>query len=268
MRKLQSLLLTGALLLGVRAYAVFADPNYSEHREAPAFCFDLKSGYPLQVQDAFSIPAGEVRFQSIFLFDRRVGTSTSRGDLFTMQPEAQWGITPDVYLRAMIPVYTGSGPTSTSGDVLLGGFYNFLNETNNHPAMGLSFDVEIPTGTHSKGLDTLLYYYVTKSVGWGIAHDQIHANIGWIHNSGAYSNEREDFFVFRAGYSRMFSNTLIGVDFVRQKIRQQNITENIVELGGLRNLSRALSLSLTLGLGIADESPEYRIGGGVQIKWH
>jgi hypothetical protein len=110
---------------------------------------------------------------------------------------------------------------------------------------------------------------VSKSIGTGIGHDRVHANIGWIHNSGRYDNERSDMYVFRAGYSRMmFPNTLLGVDIVRQKIRQQNVTENIIEIGALHSLSQWLNLSATLGLGVGDESPEYRIGGGVQIKWH
>jgi hypothetical protein len=109
---------------------------------------------------------------------------------------------------------------------------------------------------------------VTKSIGTGIGRDRIHANIGWIHNSGAFPEERDNFYVFRAGYSRqMFPNTVIGLDFVRQKIRQQNITENIIEIGALQSLTHMLNLSVTLGVGVADESPDYRIGGGVQFKW-
>lgn len=269
MTKILSLVLTGLFVAGLAARGddvpPLAPPPYGE----PEACYDLKTGYPLQVQDAYGIPAGEVRLQSAFIFDRRVGTSTSRGDLFSMSPEIQWGVTPSLYLRGMVPVYTGSGPTSTSGDILLGGFYQFLSETNSRPAMGLSFDAEIPTGTHSKGLDTLLYYYVSKHIGSGMGNGQIHGNIGWTHNSGAYDNERENFYVLRVGYSRMvFARTLVGLDFVRQKIRQQNITENIIEVGALHKISQCLNLSFTLGVGVADESPDYRIGGGAQFKWH
>jgi len=259
-----ALLLTGLVL------ANFSSRAQPTNASDLADCgFDLKTGYPLQVQDAYSIPVGEVRLQSAFIFDRRVGTSSSHGDLFSMSPEVQWGITPTAYLHALVPVYTGSGPTSTSGDVVLGAFWNFLSEANGRPAMGISADFEIPTGTHSRGLDTLLYYYVSKSVGSGIAHDAVHANIGWVHNSGNYNEERENFYVLRAGYSRkMLPRTLIGIDFVRQKIRQQNITENIFELGLLHSVCRGMNLSLTAGLGCADESPDWRLGGGVQFKWH
>ncbi|MGZ5568908.1 MAG: hypothetical protein ACXWKG_18005, partial [Limisphaerales bacterium] len=83
------------------------------------------------------------------------------------------------------------------------------------------------------------------------------------------SEERENFCVLRAGYSQILGrNTTIGIDFVREKIRQQNITENVIEIGALHRLSDIFNLSLTLGLGVADESPDYRLGGGVQIRWH
>lgn len=270
MKKPISLLLTTFLFAGFCARGdAPVQVQSPDPLQIPDQGLDLKTGYPLQLQDAYSIPAGEIRAQSTFIFDRRVGTSSSRGDVFTMGPELQYGVTPKLYLRGMVPVYTGSGPTSTSGDIVLGGFYNFLDETNCRPAMGISADVEIPTGSHSKGLDTLLYYYVSKSIGTGIGRDAIHANIGWIHNSGAYPEERENFYVLRFGYSRMmFAKTLIGLDFVRQKIRQQNITENIIELGFLHRVTSCANLSFTLGVGVADESPDYRIGGGVQLKWH
>jgi hypothetical protein len=264
MKKTLPLLLTGLLFANFSAHT-----QPTNTFEIPECGLDLKTGHPVQVQDAYSIPAGEIRLQSAFIFDRRVGTSSSRGDVFSMTPELEWGLTPSAYFHALVPVYTGSGPTSTSGDIVLGAFWNFLDETNGRPAMGFSADFEIPTGSHSKGLDTLLYYYVSKSIGTGIAHDRVHANIGWIHNSGAYPEERENLYVLRAGYSRMMlPKTLVSIDFVRQKIRQQNVTENIFEIGALHALSRCLNLSLTLGVGCADESPDWRIGGGAQFKWH
>jgi hypothetical protein len=264
MKKLLSLLLTGTLLAVTSAHATFFDRT-----EVPCSCYDLKTGYPLQLQDAYAVPTGEIRPQSTFQFDRRVGRDNAHGDVFSMKPEVQWGVAPFAHLRAEIPIYTGSGPTSTSGDVILGGFYNFLDETNGRPAMGISADIEIPTGTHSRGIDPILFYYVTKSIGTGNGHDRIHANIGWIHNSGALPDERDDLYVLRAGYSReMFVNTVVGVDFVREKLRQRGITENIIEIGALHRLTQLLNLSVTLGVGVADESPDYRIGAGVQLRWH
>jgi hypothetical protein len=270
MKKLLSLVLTGAVFAAASARADAPPMNAPQDRDYTACaCLDLKSGYPLQVQDAYAIPTGEIRLQSTFTFDRRVGTDSRHGDLFSMKPEIQYGITPTIYAHALIPVYTGSGPTRTTGDVIGGVFWNFLDETNGRPAMGISADLEIPTGTRSAGLDTLLYYYVTKNIGTGLGHDRVHANIGWIHNSGGYPDEREDLYVIRAGYSRMmFPDTLVGVDFVREKLRQQHLTENIIEIGALHSMSRWLNLSVTLGVGMCDESPDYRIGGGVQLKWN
>src|SRR4051812_23665189 len=196
MNKLSSFLLTGMLLTVSSAHATFFD-----RYEAPNVGYDLKTGYPLQLQDAYAVPTGEFRLQSTFQFDRRVGTDNFHGDVFSMRPEIQWGVAQFAHLRAEIPILTGSGPTSTSGDVIIGGFYNFLDETNGRPAMGISADLEIPTGTHSRGLDPSFFYYVTKSIGTGNGADRIHANIGWVHNSGAYREEREDMYVLRAGYS-------------------------------------------------------------------
>ncbi|MDB6058976.1 MAG: hypothetical protein JWO95_2820 [Verrucomicrobiales bacterium] len=264
MKKLSSLLLTGLLLAVSSAHATFFD-----RYEPPNTGYDLKTGYPLQVQDAFAVPTGEIRPQSTFQFDRRVGSDNAHGDVFSMKPEVQWGIAPFAHLRAEIPIYTGSGPTSTSGDFIIGGFYNFLDETNGRPAMGISADIEIPTGTHSRGIDPMFFYYVTKSIGTGNGADRIHANIGWIHNSGAFNDERDDLYVLRAGYSRkMFVDTVVGIDFVREKLRQHHVTENVIEIGALHRLTELLNLSVTLGVGVADESPDYRLGAGVQFRWH
>jgi hypothetical protein len=265
MKKLFSVIMTGAVLatcVSARASSFF------DRYEPPTLPYDLKTGYPLQLQDAYAVPTGEIRLQSSFFFDRRVGNAESRGDVFSMKPEVQWGVAPFGHLRAQIPVYTGSGPTSTSGDIILGGFYNFLDETNGRPAMGISADLEIPTGTHSRGLDPIFFYYVTKTIGSGNCA-KVHANIGWIHNSGNFEGERENMYVLRFGYSQEFlANTVFGIDFVREKLRQQYITENVIEIGALHSLTRLLNLSVTLGAGMGDTSPVYRIGGGVQLKWH
>jgi hypothetical protein len=116
MNKTSSLLLTVLLITVSSAYAGFFDRN-----EAPNTGYDLKTGYPLQLQDAFAVPTGEVRPQSTFMFDRRIGRDNAHGDVFTMKPEVQWGVAPFGHLRVEIPVYSGSGPTSTSGDVIIGG---------------------------------------------------------------------------------------------------------------------------------------------------
>ncbi len=264
MKKVFGIVLTGVLLAAAPVRATFFD-----RYEPPDVGYDLKTGYPLQVQDAFAVPTGEIRPQSTFQFDRRVGRDNAHGDVFSMKPEVQWGVAPFAHVRVEVPIYTGSGPTSTSGDVIVGGFYNFLDETNGRPAMGISLDLEIPTGTHSDGIDPMIFYYVTKSIGTGNGRDRIHGNIGWIHNSGRLPGEREDLYVLRAGYSRiLFPDTTAGVDFVREKLRTRGITENIIEVGAQHTMSRLLNLSVTLGVGVADQSPDYRIGAGVQLKWH
>src|SRR4051812_7519934 len=112
MKKLLSLVLTGAMFAGLSARCD-APPMNADYSSCT--CLDLKTGYPLQVQDAYAIPVGELRLQSTFMFDRRVGRDSRHGDLFAMTPEVQYGITPSVYAHALIPVYTGSGPTRTTG---------------------------------------------------------------------------------------------------------------------------------------------------------
>ncbi len=251
MNKLLSVAVTGAVL----SMCLTADAAFFDRNEPPQTGYDLKQGYPLQTQDAFAVPTGEVRLQTPFIFDRRVGTEEQRGDLFTMMPEVQWGFAPYAHLRLEVPVYTGSGPTSTSGDIILGAFYNFMTETDGRLAMGVSADLEFPTGTHSRGVDPIFYYYVTKTV-FSEECGRVHANVGWIHNSDPFPDERENFYVLRFGYSqKMFGDGIIGADFVRQKIRQQNITENIIELGAQQPLAMWINLNFTVGAGITDESP-------------
>ena len=213
------------------------------------------------------MPTGELRLQSPFIFDRRIGSGDQKGDLFTMMPEVQYGVAQFAHVRLQIPVYTGTGPTSTTGDIIAGAFYNFLDETNGRPAMGISADLEFPTGTHSRGVDPIFYYYVTKTVGHSNA--RIHANIGWIHNSGAFEGERENLYVLRFGYSQeLFGDTVVGIDFVREKLREQYITENVVEIGAQRRICENLYLNLVAGLGVTEDSPVYRLGGGLQYRWH
>jgi hypothetical protein len=146
------------LLLVVTLVSVVAGKAYGiDHK-------NLDENRPLRLEDAYPIASGEIAIEvGGGLTVQRHGPN--RG-FFPI--EILYGALPNLQVGVGTTISTDPGEIedeSTSADLKLSGLYNFNQETLSIPALAVKFDVNLPTGVNSKGVDVELKGIVTKSSG-------------------------------------------------------------------------------------------------------
>ncbi len=221
---------------------------------------NLEEGLPTHLEDAYPVAFRGREVQAMFSYER---TNESE-DRLTIEPRLEVGVARNTQATLRIPFYTGNADRSGSGDVALGALYNFNTETLALPALALAGEAEFPSGKDSHGVDTTLKFIATKTVG-SSGLDRIHLNLAWMHNASSEPDERRDRYVGILGYSRRVNaDTILVADYVREEEETEGEAANVVELGLRRQLTPLTVLSVGLGAGFGEDSPDFRVTAGYQ----
>lgn len=249
--RLVVVLLTGSLL---SAPAQRGDP--------PASGYNLEPGFPTDLIDAY---AREPKRLSAETFLRWEQTDDDE-DRFLFRPKIAYGIAPFAHIEASTTVFAGDADRTGSGDLRIGGHYQFLDENGWVPALGIFAAGDLPTGKDTRGLDTTVTLAASRELPMS-ANDRLHANLSYLRNAGREDGEREHYYRVAFGYSREFGDNLSFVaDFIREEQRARRSEANIVEAGTLYQFDDRMALSISAGFGIGDESPDFRFGTG--FRWN
>lgn len=88
----------------------------------------------------------------------------------------------------------------------------------------------------------------------------MHLNVSWKHNAKATPDEREDYYVAVAGYSRRITpDTMLVTDVVREEEKEAGRTANLVDLGVRHQMTPLTVVAAGAGAGLGDESPGFRL---------
>lgn len=218
---------------------------------------NLDPNRPLQVEDAYPIPEGEIALESgVRVNDRREGRTR-----FAFQPQILYGAFRNTQIEIQSDLFTESGTVvgpNRSGDLRLGVLYNFNTETLTLPALAMSLELNVPTGVQSRGVDTKVTGILTRSIG----RLRFHVNGGYTVLGSPQYQERSGMYRFVAavsypiGYPYRFRETLIIDVYTRQSdlVGQSNHTG--IEVGLRHQLSSRIVLDG--GLGTEFMGPSYR----------
>jgi outer membrane putative beta-barrel porin/alpha-amylase len=232
-----------------------------DRADPPAPGHNLEPGFPTELVDAFAL---EPRVLAAQGFARWEETDADQ-DHVVFRPKVAYGIVPYAHIEASVAFFAGDADRTGSGDLRLGGHYQFLDEEGMVPALAIIPALEIPTGKNSRGLDTALTLAATHSLNLGDGNDRLHFNISWLHNAGRNDAEREHHYRLALGYSREFIEKLtLVVNFVREELKVKRVEANIFEGGALYQLDDRMAVSFSAGFGVGAESPDFRIGSGFQ----
>lgn len=106
---------------------------------------------------------------------------------------------------------------------------------------------------------------MTKTLGTGSNLDRLHLNVGYTYNSSKQSGERSNRFKAIAGYSRRLgSSTILVTDLAYEQEEEENEDAYILELGIRQQATPLTVWSVGAGIGLTDDSPDFRITGGIQ----
>ena len=209
---------------------------------------NLDPNRPIQMEDAYAIPKGELGLESGVRFnDRRRGRTG-----VTFQPQIIYGAFENTQIEIQTDLLTeplsAVGP-SKSGDVHLGVLYNFNTETLQWPAFAMRLEADLPTGVNSRGVDSQVTGIVTRSFG----RLRAHLNAGYTVAGHAQGLERNGGYRLVAalsypiGYPTRFRETLIIDGYTRQSdlVGQRNNTG--IEIGLRHQLSSRIVLDAGIG---------------------
>ena len=228
---------------------------------------NLDPNRPLQVEDAYPIPEGEIALESgVRVNDRREGRTR-----FAFQPQILYGVFRNTQIEIQSDLFTESatvvGP-NRSGDLRLGVLYNFNTETLTLPALAMSLELDVPTGVQSRGVDTKVTGILTRSVG----RLRFHFNGGYTVLGSPQYQERSGIYRFVAavsypiGYPYRFRETLIIDVYTRQSdlLGQSNHTG--IEVGLRHQLTSRIVLDGGLGTEFMGPSDRAAITGTVGLS--
>ncbi|MBE7159085.1 MAG: hypothetical protein INR62_11760, partial [Rhodospirillales bacterium] len=186
---------------------------------------------------------------------------------WTFEPQVKWGIAKGCDVRASSAFIGGGGDRAGSGNLRLGGTYQFLKR-DPWPVLSLQEFVELPTGLHSAGLDTTTNLLLTQPLGQVKPYRRLHLNATWIHNASPGPTERENRYRLVLGYSQqIFKDTVLVADFVIEQQFAMGENTRLLETGILQKFGKALEVTFGAGAGLGEDSPVVRLGLGVRAKW-
>lgn len=219
---------------------------------------NLDPNRPIQIEDAYVIPKGEIGLEGGMVFnDRRQGTSR-----LAFQPQIIYGAFRNTQIEVMTNLLTEPLTVvgaDKSGDLRVAALYNFNTETLMLPAFAARVEVGSPTGVHSRGIATEVDGIMTRSFGrW-----RTHINAGYTALSAPQGHERGGVYrviaavSYPLGYPHSFRDTLIADVFTRQSdlVGQRNPTG--VGLGLRHQVSSRVVFDAGVGtefIGPADRS--------------
>jgi len=221
--------------------------------------YNLEEGLPTQIEDAYPTAYRNRELQIGPQYER---TDTGE-DRFLLNPRLELGPLRNTQLGITVPVLLGSADQTGSGDIQVDALYNFNVEGLTWPAFSLAARADFPTGTGRRGVDTELKVLLTRSISNRL--DRLHLNLVYLRAGDPGPGERRDRYAAVLGYSgRLGPDMILVADLLREQEREAGIESNILELGVRRQITPLLVLSLGVGAGIGDESPDFRVTAGVQ----
>jgi len=228
---------------------------------------NLDPNRPIQMEDAYAIPQGEIGLESgVRVNDRRKGKTQ-----FIFQPQIIYGAFRNTQIEIQSDIFTEPHTvrgSNKSGDLHLGVLYNFNTETLTLPAFAVRLEADFPTGVRSKGVDTQMTGILTRSFG----RLRFHVNAGYTVLGSPQDRERDGTYRLVAavsypiGYPHRFRETLIVDVYTRQSdlVHQRNNTG--IEIGVRHQLSSRIVLDGGLGTEFVGPSDRSVITGTVGLS--
>jgi hypothetical protein len=228
---------------------------------------NLDPNRPIQMEDAYAIPKGEIGIESGVRFnDRRAGRTR-----FVFQPQIIYGAFNNAQLEIQGDIFTDPSSlvgANKSGDLHVGLLYNFNTETLAAPAFAMRVETDLPTGVQSQGVDSQVTGILTRSIG----RLRFHLNAGYTFLGSAQGLERNRAYrvvaamSYPIGYPHRFRETLIVDVYTRQSdlVGQRNNTG--VEIGLRHQLSSRVVLDGGVGTEFYGPTDRAAVTGTVGIS--
>jgi hypothetical protein len=235
----------------------------------PAMAFadpqGLSTDVPVQVQDAYVVRLGTFELQGGGVYTNDSHNSKGR-DLLNLTPEMKLGGPVEgmeVILAA--PYAVGDQSGANQGGGALTAQYQFNKGSASMPAFLAQVGYETPYGA---GHHTASYHVegvMTQRLGDSDAAPRLHLDLFWTHRNQPDSKTRFDQLGIGIAYSMLVRpDTALVMDVVHEAKPAKRQVENIVDVGFRHEITSDFAVSFGAGVGIAEQSPDFRILFAIQ----
>lgn len=174
-------------------------------------------------------------------------------DEIIFRENVRYGVS-EKFQMEMLSNHISGGGEEGSGEILLGGQYDIIDE------IAISPMIVFPTGKKEEGIDTHLKINQSSTI-LGSTNTpmlQFHINVDWAHSNHRNSGERADHYFYATGLSYLFSDSgSVIVDIFREEDQQKDIEINMLELGTQYDVGSHYLVGIGAGVGIGDQSPAW-----------
>lgn len=229
---------------------------------------NLENNFGVRLEDAYATAYRNREAQTYIRYERDAkGRNTT-----LLVPALEIGPFRNTQFSMAVPIRTGNGDRTGTGNIEVSGLYNFNTEGLYLPAVALAAQADIPTGLASSCLDYTLRFAATKTI-TRMRPTRIHANVRYTRNAqlltsregGELMVERAERWVGIVGIStRLTPQTLLAVEFIREQFRLVGEMGNSAELGLRRQINPRLVMSLGGTAGWGEQAPPFRANVAIQ----
>ncbi len=222
----------------------------------------LSTNIPVQIEDALVTKYGNmtVQFDSRFTRDPH-GRGTSN---LATSPVLKFGPLPGLQVDIGPSYNFGDKGSSNSGLGTLDALYQFNQDSRYVPSFALHAYYQTPYGAGHKSAQYTLRGIATKYLGDEKA-PRLHFNLTFIHLTQPSASQRTDQLEMAVGLSALLrSDTAIVADVVHGAKPDKRANQTFVDIGLRHEISETWSISGGIGVGVAQESPAFRVFFGLQ----
>lgn len=229
---------------------------------------NIEQGLPLQFEDTVPQEFLGREFQFVSRYER-----THEGeDRWLVEPRLELGVWQNTQLTIATPFLFGDADEGDGlGPVEVDLLYNFNQETLDLPAFALKLGADFTNAAEAgggDGVDPFVGVLLDRTIGDTSLYQKIHLNVQYQFNGEQLDDERDGRYEVAIGYSRRLgASAMLVADLVRFQEVTKNDEVNLAEIG-LRYATTPQSvLSVGVGFGIGDESPDSRLTVGFQYEF-
>jgi len=218
---------------------------------------NLNEYMPTRLEDASPIDEKTSSLQLSSAFEEN-----GKEDRLIHRPNIRYGASKQLQLDVMSTIYSGVDEDQ-SGEIDIGGLYQFWISTNWVPVLAINPLFTFPTGKGSKGEDFQYKVLLTSTINGtpDAPITQLHLNMNHSYNDQEKPGERLNQFLYAIGFShRLSPNTALIVDYLCDE-------EEVAEIGLHQSLSGGFQAGVGFGAGLNRDSPSWSWVFGIEKEF-
>ena len=229
---------------------------------------NIEQGLPLHFEDTRPQEFLGREFQLVSRYER-----TGMGeDRWLLEPRLEFGVWHNTQLTVATPFLFGDADEGDGlGPVEVDLLYNINQETLDLPAFALKVGADFTGAAEAgggDGVDPFVGLIFDRTIGETSLYQKLHLNLLYQFNGSQLAEERDGRYEIALGYSRRLgASTMLVADLVRMQEMMEDVEVNLAEIGVRYATTPQSVLSVGVGFGIGDESPDARLTIGFQYEF-